>query len=166
MSNLLAPEKQSTNRKTKTTGEMFLRVQLDDRTTAVIPMLHTQEAIVLPVGRISVMPNLPAPVMGLFNRRSSLLWLVDLPEILGLKPIDRHVQSYDIALLKVNEAPLAVAVRSILGVIRFEQAEIVSSVDKFNPALAPYLSGWILRDQESILVLNPAAIINAQVLNN
>jgi positive phototaxis protein PixI len=151
-------------RSTRTTGEMFLRLQLDRQTTAVVPMLHTQEAIVLPAGRVSVVPNLPSPVMGLFNRRSSLLWLVDLPEILGLEPIDRHVQSYDIALLKVGHTPLAVAVRSIMGVIRFAKDEISSPIGSFNPAFTPYLNGWILRDQELVLVLDPEAIVNAKVL--
>jgi positive phototaxis protein PixI len=154
-----------TTKSATTTSEMFLRLQLDDRTTAVVPMLQTQEAIVLPVSRVSVMPNLPSPVLGLFNRRSSLLWLVDLPEIMGLTPLDRQVQSYDLALLKVDGTSLAVAVRSILGVIRFEQSEISSSLSNLNPTLIPYLSGWISQGQESILVLDPAAIINAQILN-
>lgn len=141
-----------------------MRLQLDLQTSAVIPMLHTQEAIVLPAGRLSVVPNLPAPVMGLFNRRSSLLWLVDLPEILGLEPIDRHAHSYDIALLKVGQTPLAIAVRSIMGVVRFAKEEIASPIGSFNPAFTPYLSGWILRNQELVLVLDPEAIVNAKVL--
>jgi positive phototaxis protein PixI len=154
-----------TKRSTRTTGEMFLRFQLDAQTSAVVPMLQTQEAIVLPAGRISVIPNLPAPVLGLFNRRSSLLWLVDLPEILGLEPIDRHAHSYDIALLNVKQTPLAVAVRSIQGVVRFAQEDIRSPIGSFNPAFTPYLSGWILQEQELVLVLDPEAIINAKVLN-
>jgi positive phototaxis protein PixI len=92
--------------------------------------------------------------------------LVDLPEILGLEPIDRHVHSYDIALLKVGQIPLAVAVRSIMGVIRFAKDEIASPIGSFNPAFTPYLSGWILREQELVLVLDPEAIINAQTLTN
>jgi positive phototaxis protein PixI len=153
-------------RSSRTTGDMFLRFQLDRQTTAVVPMLQTQEAIILPAGRISVIPNLPAPVMGLFNRRSSLLWLVDLPDILGLEPIDRHAHSYDVALLKVGQTPLAVAVRSILGVTRFNKEEIESPIGSFNPAFTPYLHGWILREQELVLVLDPEAIINAKVLNS
>lgn len=153
-------------RSTKTTGEMFLRFQLDNKTSAVVPMLQTQEAIVLPASRISVIPNLPAPVIGLFNRRSSLLWLVDLPEIMGLEPIDRRAHSYDIALLKVDHTPLAVAVRSIVGVVRFDLADIEPPIDSFNPIFTPYLTGWILQEKEVILVLNPAAIIDAQILNN
>jgi positive phototaxis protein PixI len=144
---------------------MFLRLKLDDKTSAVVPMLQTQEAIVLPAGRISVIPNLPSPILGLFNRRSSLLWLVDLPEILGLEPIDRHAHSFDIALLNVGEVPLAVAVRSIEGTIRFAHEQIESPIGSFNPAFTPYLRGWILQEKELILVLEPEAIINAQVLN-
>jgi positive phototaxis protein PixI len=144
---------------------MFLRLKLDEQTHAVVPMLQTQEAIVLPAGRISVIPNLPSPILGLFNRRSSLLWLVDLPEILGLEPLDRHAHSYDIALLNVGQVPLAVAVRSIQGVIRFAQEQIESPIGSFNPAFTPYLRGWILQEKELVLVLEPEAIINAQVLN-
>ncbi len=155
-----------TKRSSRTTGDMFLRFELDRQTTAVVPMLQTQEAIILPAGRISVIPNLPAPVMGLFNRRSSLLWLVDLPDILGLEPIDRHAHSYDVALLKVGQTPLAVAVRSILGVTRFAKEEIESPIGSFNPAFTPYLHGWILREQELVLVLDPEAIINAKVLSS
>ncbi|WP_310427499.1 chemotaxis protein CheW [Chamaesiphon sp. VAR_48_metabat_135_sub] len=155
-----------TKRSNKTTDEMFLRFQLDSQTSAVVPMLQTQEAIVLPAGRVSVIPNLPSPVLGLFNRRSSLLWLVDLPEILGLEPIDRHAHSYDIALLKVGQTPLAVAVKSIQGVIRFAREQIESPIGSFNPAFTPYLSGWILQEKELILVLDPQAIINTKVLNN
>jgi positive phototaxis protein PixI len=153
-----------TKRSSAKTGEMFLRFKLDEQTTAVVPMLQTQEAIVLPAERISVIPNLPSPVMGLFNRRSSLLWLVDLPEILGLEPIDRHRHSYDIVLLKVEQTPLAVAVMSIQGVTRFDRDEIRSPIGSFNPAFTPYLQGWILQAQELVLVLDPEAIINARVL--
>jgi positive phototaxis protein PixI len=150
----------------KTTGEMFLRFRLDEQTQAVVTMPHAQEAMVLPISRISVIPNLAAPILGLFNRRSSLLWLVDLPEILGLKPLERHRQSYDVVLLKVDETPLAVAVQEIQGVVRFDRAEIKSPIGNFDPALTPYLQGWILQEQELLLVLDSEAIINAQVLTN
>ncbi len=155
-----------TRRSTRTTGDLFLRFQLDSQTSAVVPMQETQEAIVLPAERVSIVPNLPAPVLGLFNRRSNLLWLVDLPQILGLEPIDRHVHSYDIALLKVGQTPLAVAVKSIQGVVRFDRENIESPIGSFNPAFTPYLSGWILQEKELILVLDPAAIINSKVLTN
>ena len=151
--------------KRRTTGEMFLRFQLDSQTCAVVPMLQTQESIVLPSGRVSVIPNLPSPILGLFNRRSSLLWLVDLPEILCLEPIDRYTHSYDVALLKVGQTPLAVAVRSIQGVVRFAKEEIESPIGSFNPAFTPYLHGWILQERELVLVLDPEAIINAKGLN-
>lgn len=156
-----------TNRRSsRTTGDMFLRFQLDSQTCAVVPMLQTQEAIVLPAGRVSVIPNLPSAVLGLFNRRSSLLWLVDLPQILGLEPIDRHTHSYDVVLLKVGQTPLAVAVRSIQGVVRFAHEQIESPMGSFNPAFTPYLRGWMLQEQELVLVLDPESIINARSLTS
>jgi positive phototaxis protein PixI len=146
-------------------SEMFLRFKLDNQTTAVVPMQQTQEALVLPSERISVVPNLPASVLGLFNRRSSLLWLVDLPQLLGLEPIDRYANSYDLVLLKVGQIPLAVAVRAIQGVVRFVPDEIKSPIGSFNPEFTPYLRGWILKEQELVLVLDPEAIINNRELS-
>jgi twitching motility protein PilI len=145
-------------------GDPFLKLQLDDRTAAVVPMEQTQEAIVIPSPRISVIPNLASPIIGLFNRRSSLYWLVDLPEILGLTPLDRRSNSYDVALLQAGDTPLAVAVQSIRGVIRFPHEEIKSPIGNFNPAFTPFLRGWILQEKELVLVLDPAAIVNADIL--
>jgi positive phototaxis protein PixI len=156
---------QTASRSSATAGEMFLSFTLDRQTTAVVPMQQTQEALVLPAERVSVVPNLPASVLGLFNRRSSLLWLVDLPQLLGLEPIDRYTHSYDLVLLKVGEVPLAVAVKEIQGVVRFSLDEIKSPIGSFNPAFTPYLRGWILKEQELVLVLDPEAIINARELS-
>jgi positive phototaxis protein PixI len=157
---------QPTSRSIDTASEMFLRFKLDNQTTAVVPMQQTQEALVLPAERVSVVPNLPASVLGLFNRRSSLLWLVDLPQLLGLEPIDRYAHSYDLVLLKVGEIPLAVAVKAIQGVVRFSSDDIKSPIGSFNPEFTPYLRGWILREQELVLVLDPEAIINARELSS
>ncbi|NJR32633.1 MAG: hypothetical protein HC778_07195 [Chamaesiphon sp. CSU_1_12] len=66
-------------------------------------------------------------------------------------------------MLKVGQTPLAVAVRAIQGVVRFNQEEIRSPIGSFNPAFTPYLSGWILQEQELVLVLDPEAIINAKM---
>ncbi len=153
-----------TRRARDTAGEMFLSFKLDNQTTAVVPMHQTQEALILPSDRVSVIPNLPSTVLGLFNRRSSLLWLVDLPELLGLEPLDRHCQSYDLVLLKVGQIPLAVAVKAIQGVVRFAIDEIKSPIGSFNPAFTPYLRGWILKEQELVLILDPEAIINTRAL--
>lgn len=155
-----------TKRSTKNTGDIFLQFQLDDLNNAAVPMLQTQEAIILPAGRVSVIPNLPSAVLGLFNRRSNLIWLIDLPKILGLKPLDRHTHSYDVILLKVGQASLAVAVKSIQGVIRFKKEEIISPIGNVNSAFVPYLSGWILQERELILVLDPELIINSKAITN
>jgi positive phototaxis protein PixI len=154
------------SRASEAAGEMFLRFKLDNQTTAVVPMQQTQEALVLPSERVSVVPNLPASVLGLFNRRSSLLWLVDLPQLLGLEPIDRYAHSYDLVLLKVDNIPLAVAVRAIQGVVRLVPDDIKSPIGSFNPAFTPYLRGWILKEQELVLVLDPEAIINNNAISS
>jgi positive phototaxis protein PixI len=148
----------------KSIGEPFLRFKLDDRTTAVIPMNETQEAISLAAAKISPIPNLPTAILGLIDRRSRLLWLTDLAEILGLKPLDRHRYSYDVISIESSGNSLAIAVEKIEGTMRFPSSEIRSPIGNFNPGFTPFLRGWILEDKQVILVLDPRSIINSRSL--
>ena len=57
-------------------GTGHLRVSLFDGVSVLIPMVYVQEVMALPAHRLSALPNLPSPVLGLMNRRSQVLWLV------------------------------------------------------------------------------------------
>jgi positive phototaxis protein PixI len=158
MSGVILPTRQERNR---SLGDPFLRLRLDPKTTAVIPMQETREAIVLDASRVTPIPNLPSAILGTIDRRSRLLWLVDLPEILGLTPLDRQRNTYDVAVIEARGNTLAIATDKIEGTTRFPRADIRSPVGNFNPEFTPYLRGWILQAQEVILVLDPEAIINS-----
>ncbi len=60
----IQPERQ------KTSEHTYLKLQIDEQTSAVMPMAHVQEVLVVPVGRITLMPNMPACILGLLNQRS------------------------------------------------------------------------------------------------
>ncbi|MBR8826637.1 MAG: purine-binding chemotaxis protein CheW [Gomphosphaeria aponina SAG 52.96 = DSM 107014] len=145
-------------------GEPYLRLQLERNTSAALEMKHSQEVITVPVGRIAPMPNMPDFVLGLLNQRSRVFWVVDLPQMLELQPLEVDVQNYNIAIVRVGNMPLALAVREVKGVMRLQAELIQSPLGTVSPSLTAYVRGCVLEKKEVLLVLEPEAIVNASVL--
>ncbi len=69
------------------TGDRLLRVTLDHQTTVLMPLIAIKEILKVPVTAIMPVPHLPAPVLGIYNYRGTMLWLVDLALQLGLQSV-------------------------------------------------------------------------------
>jgi positive phototaxis protein PixI len=155
---------------TKPVGEAYLKFRLNAQTPAVFSMRSVQEAIVLSTRRLTPMPNMPAAMMGLMNRRSRVIWVVDLAQLLDLATLDGNVQQYTLILIQVGAVPLGLAVQQVEGMIRLHPDEIQSPVGQVSAALVPYLRGCALQQQEQkqeiLLVLDTEAIIQAPILRH
>lgn len=145
-------------------GEAYLRLQLSDSLSAILPMQETQEVLVVPSLRLTPMPNMPPPVIGLLNHRNRVIWVVDLPHLLDLPSLPMDVPQQTIAIVRVDQQPLALAVNQIRGVIRLLADAIQSPVGTVPAPLVPYLRGCCLLEGEMLLVLDPRAIIQAEAL--
>jgi positive phototaxis protein PixI len=144
-------------------GEPYLQLQLTQNVLAVLPMEHAQEALVVAADTLTPIPNMPASVLGLLNRRSRVFWVVDLSQVLGLSACRTNVQQYNIILVRVGNRPLGLVVPEVEGVRRFSAAEVRSPVGAVSPAMVPFLRGCIPQQQDILLVLDPEAIIKAAV---
>ncbi|MDJ0636741.1 MAG: chemotaxis protein CheW [Xenococcaceae cyanobacterium MO_188.B29] len=144
-------------------GDAYLKLQLDLTTVSALLLDHIQEVLVIPVEQITFMPNMPDCVLGLINRRNKVLWLVDFPQMMGLESLERDVRQYHIAIARLENMLLGLAVEQVRGVIRLTAAEIESPQDDDAPNLKPYLKGRVLEQGESLMVLDAKAIINAPI---
>jgi positive phototaxis protein PixI len=151
-------------------GDAYLKFRLNPQTAAVISMRSVQEAIVLPARRLTPMPNVPAAMMGLMNRRSRVIWVVDLAQLLEISVLDPNVQQYQLMLIQVGAVPLGLAVQQVEGMVRFQADEIQSPIGQVSAALVPYLRGCALQQQEQkpeiVLVLDAEAIVQAPLLRH
>ena len=142
-------------------SEVYLKLQIDPSTQAVIPMTQAQEVVVIPRERITPIPNMPPEVMGLLNQRSRVFWVIDLPRLLNLSPLEPDLNAYNLAIVRANDIPLGLVVQQIQGVIRVSETLIQSPIGNVSPHLAPYLRGCILQPHNGIvLVLDALALIN------
>jgi positive phototaxis protein PixI len=143
----------------KKLGAAYLRLQLAPGTTATIAMQAARAALVVNTDRLTPLPNMPAHVVGLFAHRSRVLWVLDLPTILGLPPVELRRSKVKLVLLEIDRQQMAFAVPEIAGVLRFMPEEIISPLANFSSELVPYLQGWLPHEGETILVLSARALV-------
>lgn len=146
-------------------GEPYLKLQMYDN-IVLLPMKYTQEVLVVPHQKVTIMPNTPNHVIGLLNQRSHIYWLIDLSLFLELEMKYQNSQEYNIVIIKVNNIPLGLVVEKIKGVTRVNVDEIQSPLNKTFPHLIPYLSGCVMENNKFNLILNPQIILNHHLNNN
>ena len=59
-------------------GEQFLRISLASNTLALLPVQYLSEVLTMPNGQIMPIPHMTPWVMGAYNWRGEILWMVDL----------------------------------------------------------------------------------------
>lgn len=150
----------------KNLGDTYLKFQLGQQTPAVLSMRQAQEVVVLPHGRLTPMPNMSAHVMGLMNRRSRVLWVVDLARMLSLPFPETNVQHYDVVIIRSESASVGVIVQAVEGVVRLAPSDIQPPIGQVSAGLVPYLRGCVLSKEEILLVLDAEAITRSPLLHN
>jgi twitching motility protein PilI len=144
----------------------YLELKLGDNTGAVLPMKYAQEVLTLPARRITTIPNMPGCVMGLLSQRSRIFWLIDLSQMMERQPIDRNLNEYHVAVIRVDEMPLGLIVPQVKGVVRLNLDNIQSPVGNVSSGLVPYLQGCSLQPEGIVLVLDAEAIFNSPLLHS
>jgi positive phototaxis protein PixI len=147
----------------KAIGDPFLKVQLTAQQLVVLPMAQAQEAIAIPTSRVTPMPNMPACVLGLLNHKSRVIWVVSLPQMLGLETQNLNVQQYNVAIIRSGKTSLGLVVPEIQGVMRLDTETVQSVEGEVRPELVPYLRGCSIQEQEMLWVLDAEAIVNAPI---
>lgn len=155
--------------------EQFLRLFLVPDTTALLPIQQMTEVLTISVGQIVPVPHMPPWVMGVYNWRGDILWMIDLGHLCGLTPwYEKQTSSlaYKAIVLNIrNQLTLASAKSQTLGLvvdqvddIEWCDPEVIQSLplSTVTPELARFLRGyWWKPDDGMLAVLAGEAIIAA-----
>ncbi|MEB3231515.1 MAG: chemotaxis protein CheW [Leptolyngbyaceae bacterium] len=150
----------------KESGTPYLKFLINLNTPALLPMKDIQEATVLPSRLLATMPNMPPYILGLANRRSRVIWVIDLSQVLGLEEISFISQNHDAIIVKNGLFWAALAIYKIEGIVRFEDDVIKSTPSYISPTLTPYMNGYISQNDNMSLLLNVEAIAQSPLLQN
>ncbi|TAF10092.1 MAG: purine-binding chemotaxis protein CheW [Nostocales cyanobacterium] len=141
-------------------GDSYLQFQINQQTTAVLLVTHTQEAIIVPVESVTSMPNMPACVLGLMNWRSRVIWVIEKKKMFNLEGLDHPLRQYNIIVIKVESNLLGLVVQEIKGTTKLMADDIHSPVGQVAASLVPYLCGCVEQKEEILLVLDAHSIVN------
>jgi positive phototaxis protein PixI len=163
-----------TDKQKRGSEEQFLKFDLEADMKVMLPIAQLTEVLKIPMGKIVPMPHMPDWVMGVYNWRGEILWMVDLGHLVGLTPWHQQIKnfSYYNALVLSASPKLAESKgtqKQNIGLI-VNQVEDLEWCDPdliqsppgaaVTPALAPFLHGfWVKPDGEVLLTLSGDAII-------
>ncbi len=154
------------------TDEQFLRLHLMPDTKVLLPIKQVTEVITIPVGQIVPIPHMPACVMGVYNWRGEVLWMVDLGHLGGLLPYYQQTMrmAHTAVVLKGNDKT-SMQKNQTLGLVvdRVEDVEWCDPnliqplpLSPITSDLEALLRGYLWQSEDAMLaVLEAEAIIAA-----
>ncbi len=153
------------------TKQKFLSFNLGTNDLAVIQLQHIAEVLQVSLTKICGVPQMPNCVMGIYNWRGEMLWLVDLAEMLGYPPLleAKNVASKMMAIILENNGKnLGLLVRQLTDIEWLDTEKMKPpSAELFYPAMSPFVEGYFINSEEAIVFnLDALAIIQAPIWGN
>ena len=140
----------------------------------MLPISQITEVLKIKLGQIVPIPQMPAWIMGVYNWRGDILWMLDLGHLVGLGSWYREVShTHQKAIVlspksKVASAQDESGIHLGLMVARVEDLEMLeleqiqTARGNVSSQLQPFLQGyWLKPEGEMILVLDGQAIVAA-----
>ncbi len=145
------------------TTDRLLRVTLDHQTTVLMPLVAIKEILKVPVTAIMPVPHLPAPVLGIYNYRGTMLWLVDLALHLGLQSVFTDAvltrdSTFTVMVLQGSNQIVGAIVPQVHAIETYALSQLKPATpDLFSPKLLPVIQGYVA--QVSTAVFNAEALL-------
>lgn len=131
----------------------MLRIHLNAKDTALLPVEHIKAVLKLTVTDILPVPYPSEIVLGIYNWRGEMLWLVDLNRLLGFSgALTPYATQVHAIALQVEQQLLAVVVSGIHDLERHDcNALQPPSPGLFAPSLQPFVQGYLISADSIIL---------------
>jgi positive phototaxis protein PixI len=138
----------------------FLRFSLNAKDTALLPVRYIKAVLKLSTSDILPVPHRSDRVLGIYNWRGEMLWLVDLNRLLGFGEVFNSYQDEVHAIaLQVERRILAIVVPGIEDLERYALDRLQPATPGlFAPQLLPFVQGYLAAADS--IVLDVPAILN------
>lgn len=148
--------------------QKFLSFSLGEKDIALLTLEYVQEIFPIALTDICRVPQMPSCVLGVYNWRGEMLWLVNLEDMLGYPPLAPQARfSSKIMAIKLlyEEKSLGVLVRDIRDIEPFDPQFLKSPDGQlFSPDMAPFVQGYFVNPAEEILIcLDVKAILQTPI---
>lgn len=149
-------------------SEQFLKVRLNPKDPVLLPIQQITEVLNIPEEQIMPIPHMPAWVMGVYNWRGEILWMVDLGHLCGLAPWYQHSVSRSTrSTVILNQTHPRSAKEIFLGLFVSQIEDIqICHADQIQPAadleiptLKTLARGCWLQADTALAILDGTAIL-------
>lgn len=147
--------------------EQLLQFYLANNQSVLLPVPQLVEILTIPQMQVIPMFEMPAWVMGVYNWRGEVLWIVDLNHLVGLTPWYQqpgYSSKHTVIVLQqtFERSPLPNEPKTVLGLVVNRVDDLVTCPSRFiqpllqpgepNSTLQPFLKGFW---QQSTDILHP-----------
>lgn len=146
--------------------QKFLHFCLGPEDSALLAVDSIAEVIRVPMTEVLPVPQMPSCVLGIYNRRGEMLWLIDLGHLvgypLGFQP-GSTISTGMAILLEVEGQLLGLVVLQVNDIEWHDPQQLQPpSATLFSPKLLPFVQGYL--NGSGSTVLDPVAIAQSPLL--
>jgi positive phototaxis protein PixI len=135
-------------------GQRFLRLQLCAESTALLAVDEIAAVVNVTVTDILPVPHMPSCVLGLYNWRGDMMWLVDLGQQVGFSGLD-HLSHFMAVIAEVNGMSLGLCVPQVHDIESHDPQLIhAPSSEMFSSRFLPFVKGYLTGDRTTVLDLS------------
>lgn len=151
-----------------TNDKKFLIFNVATKDRAGVLVDSITEVFQVSLADILPVPDVPGCVLGIYNWRGEMLWLVDLEYMLGYPPLTPAASSLPTLMAIVLQTPgksLGLVVRQLIDIewLDIEQMKAVNP-ELFSRQILTFLQGYFINDSNEIIMsLDDKAIIQASI---
>ncbi|OAB54885.1 hypothetical protein AY600_02190 [Phormidium willei BDU 130791] len=150
--------------------QKFLQFYIGERDFALIPVETVAEIATVRLAEVLPVPEMRSCILGVYNWRGEMLWVVDFGELLGYPPLyglrssssrsgSDILTSGAIAqtvaiVVEWNEQVIGFMVPQVLDLAHYNLGHLQGAdAQLFPPAIVPYLQGYFIDDQGELAIV-------------
>lgn len=144
----------------------YFYIQLGRSQNLLLPLENTAGVVTLTLEQICPIPGVAPALWGVANQQGKLLWVLELSDLLGLKPSNRARQKYNLTLIVLTassvsstrepERQIGCVVSNLKGIVTLDPRQFQPPTTP--PFLSSYLFGMAEIEQSQVAVLNVDAV--------
>ncbi|MBH8561091.1 chemotaxis protein CheW [Nostoc sp. CENA67] len=140
--------------------QRFLSFPISTFGNSLIPLEQITEIMRISLDEVLSVPETPSTVLGAYNWRGEMLWLMDLEHMTGGTPLFEQIplRTQPIAIvLQVDNYCFGLIVRSVNEIELHDMKKILSAKPgSFSARLLPFITGYLPKGST---VFNPKAVV-------
>ena len=148
------------------TATKFLSFNLGAKDTAVIELQCITEVFQVSLSEICSVPQMPSCVLGIYNWRGEMLWLIELEKLLAHTPLSQEVNVFSkmmVVVLQSHGKYLGLLVRQPMDIELLDTQQIKCPEPQlFSSEISSFLQGYFINAfEQMIIALDATAIIQS-----